>query len=143
MSSQYRCVDCGTPLVASTGLGHPPTEVVDGRPHTHGGCVEYLKAALSSARGEKRLLLAAAREARIVLALCTTCRSESPEDREVGYLGDCIGYGALISAASKMWAMKFDGTPQAGAHYTTGPCESTVQATLRQLDYALTIGESR
>ena len=60
----HRCEDCGTPLVAATGFGLPPTDVVDGRAHTHGGCVEYLKAARMGAEREIARL-------RVIIPTCT------------------------------------------------------------------------
>jgi hypothetical protein len=81
--------------------------------------------------------------AREVIALCRTRRFDAPEDPEVGRLATRIGYGALISAASKEWARLFDGTPQEGSQHTGGPCEATVKMALAEIDAALTKGVSR
>ncbi len=56
MSNEYRCVDCGTFLTPGTGLGYPARELITGRTHTYGGCIEYLKAALAGAEREVRML---------------------------------------------------------------------------------------
>ena len=84
-------------------------------------------------RDEARGLLV---EVRDVLALCTTRAFTAPEDAEVRALGMRIGFGALMSAASKGWAdLLSERYPEAvGAHHTTGPCEATVQCMLAKLD---------
>lgn len=80
---------------------------------------------------------AALAEARNVLSLCTTRRFSAPEDEEVGRLGARLGYGAVMSAASKEWAKLFDGTPQHGSQHTCGPAQATVGRTLAIIDAAL------
>ena len=79
------------------------------------------------------------REARDVLALCTTGRHvrTAPEYAIVKRIGSEMGYGALMSAATAAWAEMFDGTPQAGAQHTSGPAECTVQRTLAAIDRVL------
>jgi hypothetical protein len=88
-------------------------------------------------REAHRPVVEAATEAREVLALCTTRRSSAPEDTLVAALGESIGFGALMSAASRRWACMFDGTQQEGSQHTSGPAEATVKRTLTILDKAL------
>lgn len=88
-------------------------------------------------KSEIEILRAAVEEAIVVLNLCTTRRFEAPEDEEVGALGARLGYGAVMSAASRKWSQMFDHTKQAGSQHTCGPCEATVQRTLRLLQSAL------
>lgn len=88
---------------------------------------------LREVEAENARLRAAVEEAVAVIGLCTTRRFDAPEDPEVGRLCRRLGYGAVMSAASKEWAKMFDGTPQAGAQHTSGPCESTVLRTLEML----------
>lgn len=90
-------------------------------------------AAVEAERDEARTLL---REARDVLALCTTRTFAAPEDAEVRALGERIGFGALMAAASKGWAdVLRERHPEAvGGQHTAGPCEATVQRMLTQLD---------
>lgn len=83
-------------------------------------------------------LVEALREAEKVLALCHTRDFEAPEDAEVLAIGRRIGFGALISAASKCWKDEAvrNGWPDGGQH-TAGPCEITVRQTLAFLRAAL------
>lgn len=76
-------------------------------------------------------------EARSVLALCTTRDFDAPEDEEVRRLGERIGYGAVMSAASKTWASKAKRERLDGSQHTCGPCELTVTRTLETIDAAL------
>ena len=71
----------------------------------------------------------AAEDALDVLSLCTTRNFPAPEDAEVRALGERIGFGALMSAASKTWADHAweTGIPY-GSHFVCGPCESTLEA---------------
>lgn len=76
------------------------------------------------------------RRARGVLALCTTRTFDAlPEDPIARDLGERLGYGALMSAASKEWAAANAriGIPP-GAQHTCGPCESTVERVLGLID---------
>lgn len=88
-------------------------------------------------RAENALLRATLEEARRVLAMCGTRRFDAPEDEEVGRLGARLGYGAVMSAASREWARLFDGTPQEGSQHTSGPAERTVSRTIAAIDKVL------
>ena len=83
------------------------------------------------------------REARSVLALCTTSRGarHASEYEAVKRFGGVLGYGATMQAASAAWAEMFDGTPQAGAQHTCGPAECTVQRALAAIDRVLAGGK--
>lgn len=81
------------------------------------------------------------RRAREVLALCTTRTFDAPEDAFVGAIGERYGYGAVMSAASKMWAMKLRALGLPDAQHTCGPTLWTVQKTLAEIDDALGGGE--
>jgi hypothetical protein len=48
----YRCEDCGTEVEQAGEFGGIPREVVDGRTHGNGQCLEYVKAALGSYKRE-------------------------------------------------------------------------------------------
>ena len=87
-------------------------------------------------------LIAAAVEAIEVLRLCRTRTIDAPEDRIARDIGERIGYGALMSAASKEWAAANAraGMPP-GAQHTCGPCEVTVQKTIAQLVDAISTYE--
>ncbi len=122
------CRDCGLPCIISESWS------------VYGGTISYGCAACLVK--QRNALELAAKEARDVLALCTTRRFDAPEDFEVGRLGARIGCGALISAASKEWSRMFDGMPQQGTQHTGGPCEATVKRTLAQLDDALRLTPS-
>lgn len=108
---------------------------------------DFLGGTLTRIQARARRVLAASgpdpmpvlREARTVLALCTTGRHvrTAPEYAIVKRIGSEVGYGALMSAASAAWAEKFDGTPQAGAQHTSGPAERTVQRALAAIDRVL------
>lgn len=89
------------------------------------------------ARALREPLIEALEEAREVLSLCSTRRFDAPEDEEVGALGARLGYGAVMSAASKEWAKMFDGTLQSGSQHTSGPAELTVRRTIEMIDKAL------
>lgn len=122
------CKDCGLPCIISESWS------------AYGGAINHGCAACLVK--QRNALEMAAKEARAVLALCSTRRFDAPEDAEVGRLGARLGYGAVMSAASKEWARLFDGTPQKGAQHTSGPCEATVEATLAKLDEALALTPS-
>lgn len=81
------------------------------------------------------------RRAREVLALCTTRTFDAPEDGFVAAICERYGYGAVMGAASKTWALKLrtQGLP-AGQH-TVGPSECTVKLVLAEIDDALGGGE--
>ena len=102
----------------------------------HGGRDEESEPAPSPSEASAVEVL---REARIVLALCTTGRHvrSAPEYAIVRRIGSEMGYGALMSAASASWAEMFDGTPQRGAQHTCGPCERTVEMALDRIDAVL------
>lgn len=73
-------------------------------------------------------LEAVLREADEILALCTTRTFDAlPEDPIAREWGERLGYGALMSAASKEWRAYLArvGMPAGGQH-TCGPCEATV-----------------
>jgi len=76
--------------------------------------------------------------ARAVLAMCETRTFDAPEDEEVAALGERIGFGALMSAASKGWArwLACNKVPL-GSQFTCGPCESTVWKLLADIDRTL------
>lgn len=86
---------------------------------------------------QKAQCVEALREAHDVLSLCITRRVAAPEDALVATLGESIGYGALMSAASRVWARMFDGTPQEGSQHTTGPAEATVTRAKKMIAAAL------
>ena len=86
---------------------------------------------------QKAQCVEALREAHDVLSLCITRRVAEPEDALVATLGESIGYGALMSAASRVWARMFDGTPQEGSQHTTGPAEATVTRAKKMIAAAL------
>lgn len=67
MSSQYLCIECKTPMMAD-----------DGQLHTHGDCVEYLKAALSSARKELALPVAPIP----MFLTCPICKTQHVDEDE-------------------------------------------------------------
>lgn len=86
----------------------------------------------------------AAREAEAVLARCTTRDFSAPEDTQVRDLGERIGFGALMDAASKGWRdvlVARYGESAAGSQFTCGPCEVTVKKTLTMLRSALGLAE--
>lgn len=86
-------------------------------------------------------LRAALAEARTVLSLCKTARIRgTPEYRMVSAIGDELGYGAIMSAASSAWAEMFDGTPQQGSQHTCGPSEVTVRSAIARIDEVLSPG---
>lgn len=86
-------------------------------------------------------LRAALTEARTVLSLCKTARIRgTPEYRMVSAIGDELGYGAIMSAASSAWAEMFDGTPQEGSQHTCGPSEFTVRRAIARIDEVLSPG---
>lgn len=118
------CKTCGLPCIISDSGS------VNGGTISH-GCAHCVVQ-------DRNRLLDALKDARQVLVLCSTRRFDAPEDPEVGQLGARLGYGAVMSAASKEWAKMFDGTPQAGAQHTSGPCETTVRCSLDMIDKALT-----
>lgn len=89
-------------------------------------------------------LRAALTEARTVLSLCKTARIRgTPEYRMVSALGEELGYGAIMSAASSAWAAMFDGSPQEGSQHTCGPSERTVHNTIKTIDASLNRGAKR
>lgn len=91
-------------------------------------------------RLDRDRIYAAARRAEEVVALCTTRKFSAPEDRIAREIGERIGFGALISAASKAWAdsIRDSGEPYlVGSQHTGGPCEATVQICLAELREAL------
>lgn len=82
-------------------------------------------------------------QARAILALCSTRTFEvEPEDRLVRELRERedIGFGAIMSAASKEWAASNarKGVPE-GSHFTCGPCESTVKSMIAIIDEHLSL----
>jgi hypothetical protein len=83
-------------------------------------------------------ICAAAHEAREVLRLCGQRQFPAPEDAEVKAIGERLGFGALMDAASKGWREKLaeEKWPE-GGEFMVGPCRSTVERTLRLLDEAL------
>lgn len=85
---------------------------------------ERATAAESRATAAEGLL----READEVFALCTTRDFSAPEDAEVRAMGERLGFGAVMSAASKGWAdMLREHHPEAvGGQFTCGPCAATV-----------------
>lgn len=87
---------------------------------------------------ERHRLTLVLQRTREVLQLCTTRDFDAPEDVRVGKIGDEIGFGALMSAASKTWAdrLRAGGDP-GGSQHTCGPCEVTVQKALAEIDRVL------
>lgn len=57
--------------------------------------------------------------------------------REVKALGDRIGYGALMSSASRSWRQILVAQGMEGGEFVAGPCHSCVLSALRQLRAAL------
>lgn len=87
---------------------------------------------------DRNRLLDAAKEALDVLGLCEGRSFDAPEDAEVKALGRRIGFGALMSAASKTWAewLVEQGMPR-GSNFVSGPCLATFEKTVAVLSSAI------
>ena len=57
--------------------------------------------------------------------------------QEIKALGDRIGYGALMSSASRSWREAIRPRALEGGEFVAGPCHATVVSTLKQLRAAL------
>lgn len=83
------------------------------------------------------------RQVREVLALCNDGFAPSEEVEEVHVLGERLGFGALMAAASKAWADRLrEGGVAEGGEFTVGPCKATVDETIQKIDAFLAEAES-
>lgn len=83
-------------------------------------------------------LVAAAQEAEEVMALTERVPFCDPQHGdEIKALGDRIGYGALMTSASRSWHDAIERQGYAGGQFVAGPCHATVMATLKLLRAAL------
>ena len=150
------CPECGTSYSATSGLSDAQCGVrltgdtwCKGMLTTADGAIRSLARARATAHAagyaeavaDVDALRAALAEARAVLSLCKTARIRgTPEYRMVSAIGDELGYGAIMSAASSAWAEMFDGTPQEGSQHTCGPSEFTVRRAIARIDEVLSPG---
>jgi hypothetical protein len=103
------------------------------------------RAAVPELIAEVRRLREALHVADEVLALCTTRDFPAPEDPTVRALGERIGYGAVMSAASKEWRdMLRREHGIADGQHTCGPGAATVRGARAKIAGALqSIGSRR
>jgi len=119
-------------FIVNTQLGREFNERID---DAAAAIANALAAAAETARREQVELLADVKE---VLELCDpegrAAKSIiAPEDPMIKQLCERIGYGAVISSASRQWWLK----DPIGA-YTAGPCAGTVSHMIQKIDAALT-----
>lgn len=78
-------------------------------------------------------------EAREVLSLCTTDDWVQPTEWQgtLHALCETYGYGALIQMAVALWGRKAKSIGLEGSNHTAGPCQATVNDTLKLIDDAL------
>lgn len=135
MSGEHSCDNCGS------STSNEPMCLCDACNDAEADMAAAHAAGYAEAVADVDALRAALAEARTVLSLCKTARIRgTPEYRMVIAIGDELGYGAIMSAASSAWAEMFDGTPQQGSQHTCGPSEVTVRSAIARIDEVLSPG---
>lgn len=135
-----QCLRCGDPLQSSSAISNYCMSCQ----MRLASSIDTERAARLAAEARVTVLKEALREAEDILAMVAQTPLRDPLYHDaVKELGKQIGFGALMSCATRAWAecLAEDGHP-AGMEFVAGPCRGTVERTLKILRAALKGGSN-